>query len=209
MGSLTAIIPVSSPLHAIELSSRITQQTFCYQQKRRHAGPKRRAGVVAYYGHKKPAYDLDALEPYMSRKTLETHWGEHHRGYLEALNRHLSKSDLLYGYTMEELVKVAYNYGNPFPEFNDAAQVWNHEFFWDSMQPGGGDSPTLGLLQQIEKDFGSFANFKEKFKEAAITLFGSGWVWLVLKRKEKQLAVVKTSNAVTPIVWDDIVRYPP
>lgn len=65
----------------------------------------------------------DALEPYMSKKSLESHWGEHHRGYLEALNRHLSRSDVLYGYTMDELVKVTYNYGNPLPEFNDAAQV--------------------------------------------------------------------------------------
>ena len=65
----------------------------------------------------------DALEPYMSKKTLESHWGDHHRGYLEALNGHLSRSDILYGYTMDELVKVTYNYGNPLPEFNDAAQV--------------------------------------------------------------------------------------
>lgn len=203
MGSLSAIIPVCSPIYTSDLCSRITRLPFCYQ-RRRHEGPKQRSGVVAYYGLKKPPYDLDALEPYMSKKSLESHWGEHHRGYLEALNRHLSKSDVLYGYTMDELVKVTYNYGNPLPEFNDAAQVWNHDFFWESMQPGGGESPTLGLLQQIEKDFGSFTNFKEKFIEAAMTLFGSGWVWLVLKRKEKQLVVVKTSNAVNPIVWDDI-----
>ncbi|RVW51435.1 Superoxide dismutase [Fe] 3, chloroplastic [Vitis vinifera] len=97
-------------------------------------------------------------------------------------------------------------------------QVWNHDFFWESMQPGGGDMPRLGLLEQIEKDFGSFTNFKEKFLEAALTLFGSGWVWLVsnncaflllvvsapVKRNERCLAVVKTSNAINPIVWDDI-----
>ncbi|XP_056689211.1 superoxide dismutase [Fe] 3, chloroplastic isoform X2 [Spinacia oleracea] len=223
MGSLTATNPVSSPLHANGLSSRIKCPTF-FNQKRRDEGSKRRPGVVAYYGLKKPPYNLDALEPYMSQKTLESHWGVQHRNYLEALNRHLSRSDTLYGHTMDELVKVTYNYGNPLPEFNDAAQVWNHDFFWESMQPGGGESPTLGLLQQIEKDFGSFPNFKEKFIEAAMTLFGSGWVWLVsgcsfcrdlmlvclpvfgfvVKRKEKQLAVVKTSNAVTPILWDDI-----
>ncbi|XP_021720729.1 superoxide dismutase [Fe] 3, chloroplastic-like [Chenopodium quinoa] len=204
MGSFTAITPVSSSLHANDLSFRIKCLNISYQHKRRHEGPRRKSGVVAYYGLKKPPYNLDALEPYMSQKTLESHWGEHHKGYLDALNRHLSKSDILYGYTMDELVKVTYNYGNPLPEFNDAAQVWNHDFFWESMQPGGGESPTLGLLQQIEKDFGSFPNFKEKFIEAAMTLFGSGWVWLVLKKKDKQLAVVKTSNAVTPIVWDDI-----
>ncbi|KAK4486822.1 hypothetical protein RD792_006589 [Penstemon davidsonii] len=74
------------------------------------------------------------------------------------------------------------------------------------MQPGGGDMPTLGLLQQIEKDFGSYTNFKEKFIEAVLTSFGSGWVWLVLKREKKCLAIVKTTNAVNPLIWNDIVR---
>ncbi|XP_019265747.1 PREDICTED: superoxide dismutase [Fe] 3, chloroplastic isoform X1 [Nicotiana attenuata] len=165
-----------------------------------HGVPK----VFAYYGLKTPPYKLDALEPYMSQKMLEVHWGEHHRGYVEALNKQLEKNDILYGCTMEELIKVTYNNGNPLPEFSDAAQVWNHDFFWESMQPGGGDMPKLGLLQQIEKDFGSFTNFREKFTEAALTLFGSGWIWLVLKREEKRLAIVKTSNAVNPLVWNDI-----
>uniref|UniRef100_A0A7N0UFU5 Superoxide dismutase n=2 Tax=Kalanchoe fedtschenkoi TaxID=63787 RepID=A0A7N0UFU5_KALFE len=160
--------------------------------------------VIAYYGLKTPPYSLDALEPFMSRRTLEVHWGRHHRAYVEGLNKQLEKNDILYGCTMDELVKFTYNNGNPLPEFNNAAQVWNHDFFWESMQPGGGDMPKLGLLQQIDKDFGSFTNFREKFTEAALSLFGSGWVWLVLKRKEKCLAVVKTSNAVTPLVWDDI-----
>lgn len=164
----------------------------------------RKAKFVAFYGLTTPPYKLDALEPYMSKKTLELHWGEHHRNYLEGLNKQLEDNDPLYGYTIDELVKVTYNNGNPLPEFNNAAQVWNHDFFWESMQPGGGKLPGQGVLQQIEKDFGSFTNFKEKFVEAAQTLFGSGWIWLVLKPKEKRLAVVKTSNAVTPIVWDDI-----
>lgn len=160
--------------------------------------------VFGYYGLKSPPYKLDALEPYMSQRTLEVHWGVHHRGYVEALNKQLEKNDTLYGCTMDELIKNLYNNGNPFPEFNDAAQVWNHDFFWESMQPGGGDMPTLGFLQQIEKDFGSFANFKEKFTEAALTLFGSGWVWLVLKREAKSLAIVKTSNSINPLLWNDI-----
>ncbi|XP_012066564.1 superoxide dismutase [Fe] 3, chloroplastic isoform X2 [Jatropha curcas] len=166
----------------------------------RRASPK----LFAYYGLKTPPYELDALEPYMSKKTLEMHWGEYHRGYVEELNKELAKDDVLYGYTMEELIKVTYNNGNPLPQFNNAAQVWNHDFFWESMQPGGGEMPELGVLQQIEKDFGSFTNFKEKFVEAALTLFGSGWIWLVLKREERQLAITKTSNAITPLVWDNI-----
>ncbi|XP_060185526.1 superoxide dismutase [Fe] 3, chloroplastic-like isoform X2 [Lycium barbarum] len=160
--------------------------------------------VFAYYGLKTPPYKLDALEPYMSQKMLEVHWGEHHCGYVEALNKQLEKNDMLYGCTMDELIKVTYNNGNPLPEFGVAAQVWNHDFFWESMKPGGGDMPKLGLLQLIEKDFGSFTNFKEKFIEAALTLFGSGWIWLVLNREEKRLAIIKTSNAVNPLVWNDI-----
>lgn len=160
--------------------------------------------VLAYYGLKTPPYKLDSLEPYMSQRTLEMHWGGHHQGYVDGLNKQLEKNELLYGCTMDELVKITYNNGNPLPEFNNAAQVWNHDFFWESMQPGGGDMPKLGVLDQIDKDFGSFTNFKDKFIESALTLFGSGWVWLVLKRKEKRLMIVKTSNAVTPLVWDDI-----
>lgn len=174
------------------------------QQKRERNGNQKRSKVIAYYGLLTPPYKLDALEPYMSQKTLEMHWGEHHHNYVEGLNNQLAKNDILYGYTMEELVKMTYNNGNPLPEFNNAAQVWNHDFFWESMQPGGGNMPILGLMEQIEKDFCSYDNFKTKFTEAALTLFGSGWVWLILKRNEKRLEVVKTSNAVNPLVWDDI-----
>ncbi|KAL4302942.1 hypothetical protein GQ457_10G018850 [Hibiscus cannabinus] len=174
------------------------------QRKGRSNGWQNVPTTVAYYGLKTPPYNLDALEPYMSKRALEMHWGVHHRGFVDDLNKQLGKSDILYGYTMDELVKATYNNGNPLPEFNNAAEVWNHDFFWESMQPGGGDMPKLGLLEQIEKDFGSFTNFREKFVETALSLFGSGWVWLVLKRQEKRLAVVKTSNSINPIVWDDI-----
>ncbi|XP_058098129.1 superoxide dismutase [Fe] 2, chloroplastic isoform X2 [Magnolia sinica] len=159
--------------------------------------------VLAFFGLTTPPYKLDALEPYMSRRALEMHWGKHHQDYVEDLNKQLEKSPL-YAYTMEELVKVTYNNGNPLPEFNNAAEVWNHDFFWESMQPGGGNMPWGGVLQQIEKDFGSFTNFKEEFVNTALALFGSGWVWLVLKTQEKRLAVVKTSNGVNPLVWGDI-----
>ncbi|XP_071693607.1 superoxide dismutase [Fe] 3, chloroplastic-like [Rutidosis leptorrhynchoides] len=170
-------------------------------QRRKNLGVKKSNNICAYYS---PSYKFDALEPYMSQRTLEVHWGEHHRGYVESLNKYLAKDDILYGYTLDELIRVTYNNGNPLPEFNVAAQVWNHNFFWDSMQPGGGNLPILGLLDQIEKDFGSFSNFREEFIETALTLFGSGWVWLVLKRNEKRLAIVTTTNAITPLVWDDI-----
>ncbi|GAV76079.1 Sod_Fe_N domain-containing protein/Sod_Fe_C domain-containing protein [Cephalotus follicularis] len=176
----------------------------CKQRRRQINGSQRAAKVVAYHGFKTPPYKLDALEPYISKRTLEIHWGALHCAYVEGLDKQLGKSDVLYGYTMDELVKATYNNGNPLPEFNNAAQVWNHDFFWESMQPGGGGMPIQGLLEQIEKDFGSFTKFRENFIEAALSLFGSGWVWLVLKREEKRLAVIKTSNAITPLVWDDI-----
>ncbi|XP_010521891.1 PREDICTED: superoxide dismutase [Fe] 3, chloroplastic [Tarenaya hassleriana] len=174
------------------------------EKRRRSPGFRSGLKVEAYYGLKTPPYPLDALEPYMSRRTLEVHWDKHHRGYVDNLNKQLGKNDILYGYTMEELIKATYNNGNPFPEFNNAAQVYNHDFFWESMQPGGGDTPQKGVLEQIEKDFGSFTNFREKFVDAALTQFGSGWVWLALKREERRLEVVKTSNALNPLVWDDI-----
>ncbi|XP_076883618.1 superoxide dismutase [Fe] 3, chloroplastic-like [Bidens hawaiensis] len=173
-------------------------------QKRKDHLLKKPRNISAYYSLKPPNYKFDALEPYMSQRTLEVHWGQHHRGYVERLNEYLAKDDILYGYTLDELIRVTYNNGNPLPEFNVAAQVWNHDFFWESMQPGGGNLPILGLLQQIEKDFGSFSNFREEFIETALTLFGSGWVWLVLKRNERRLAIATTTNAVTPLVWDDI-----
>ncbi|XP_004501984.2 superoxide dismutase [Fe] 3, chloroplastic-like isoform X2 [Cicer arietinum] len=196
-------IPTSSHLISPDLSQKFKIPKLLHRKKRFGVLP-RSSKVTAFYGLKAPPYELDALEPYMSKRTIDMHWGEHHRNFIEGLNKQLEKDDILYGYTMDELIKVTYNNGNPLPEFNNAAEVWNHDFFWESMQPGGGDMPVLGLLQQIEKDFGSFTNFKEKFIEAALTLFGSGWVWLVLKREEKQLAIVKTSNAICPIVWDDI-----
>ncbi|KAL8267228.1 hypothetical protein R6Q59_004572 [Mikania micrantha] len=173
-------------------------------QRRKDHVLKKPRNISAYYSLKSPSYKFDALEPYLSQRTLEVHWGKHHRGYVESLNKYLEKDDILYGYTLDELIKVTYNNGNPLPEFNVAAQVWNHDFFWESMQPGGGNLPILVLLQQIEKDFGSFSNFREEFIETALTLFGSGWVWLVLKRNEKRLAIATTTNAVTPLVWDDI-----
>ncbi|KAK4486821.1 hypothetical protein RD792_006588, partial [Penstemon davidsonii] len=95
-----------------------------YERRRSYLNNSRRVlKIVGYYGLKNPPYKLDALEPYMSQRTLEVHWGAHHRGYVEALNKQLEKNDILYGCTMDELIKVTYNNGNPLPEFNNAAQV--------------------------------------------------------------------------------------
>ncbi|KAG2585034.1 hypothetical protein PVAP13_6KG358700 [Panicum virgatum] len=174
------------------------------QRIRRQGGLSCRfSKIVSYYGLTTPPYKLEALEPYMSRRTVELHWGKHHRDYVECLNKQLASSPL-YGYTLEELIKEAYNNGNPLPEYNNAAQVWNHHFFWESMQPEGGGLPEGGVLQQIEKDFGSFTNFREEFISSALQLLGSGWVWLLLKRNERKLSVVHTRNAISPLAFGDI-----
>uniref|UniRef100_A0ACD5XQM4 Uncharacterized protein n=1 Tax=Avena sativa TaxID=4498 RepID=A0ACD5XQM4_AVESA len=164
---------------------------------------RRLAKVVSYYALTTPPYKTDALEPYMSRRSVELHWGKHQQDYVDGLNKQLAISSF-YGHTLEDLIKEAYNNGNPLPEYNDAAQVWNHHFFWESMQPEGGGLPEAGVLQQIEKDFGSFANFREEFMLSALSLLGSGWVWLVLKREERKLSVVNTRNAINPLAFGDI-----
>ncbi|XP_051197709.1 superoxide dismutase [Fe] 2, chloroplastic isoform X2 [Lolium perenne] len=170
---------------------------------RRRLLSRRLSKVVSYYGLTTPPYKTDALEPYMSKRVVELHWGKHQQDYVDGLNKQLATSPF-YGHTLEDMVKEAYNNGNPLPEYNNAAQVWNHHFFWESMQPGGGGSPEAGVLQQIEKDFGSFANFREEFMLSALSLLGSGWVWLVLKRNERKLSVVNTRNAINPLAFGDI-----
>ncbi|XP_037458356.1 superoxide dismutase [Fe] 2, chloroplastic-like [Triticum dicoccoides] len=170
---------------------------------RRRRPSRRLSKVVSYYGLTTPPYKTDALEPYMSRRAVELHWGKHQQDYVDGLNKQLAISPL-YGHTLEDLIKEAYNNGNPLPEYNDAAEVWNHHFFWESMQPEGGGSPEAGVLQQIEKDFGSFFNFREEFMRSAMSLLGSGWVWLVLKRSERKLEVVHTRNAINPLAFGDI-----
>ncbi|KAJ1704710.1 hypothetical protein LUZ63_004489 [Rhynchospora breviuscula] len=165
--------------------------------------PRRAYRVTAYYGLTTPPYELDALEPYMSKRTVEIHWGKHHNEHVEKLNKHL-KTSAFYGHTLEEMVKATYNNGSPLVEFNDASLVWSHDFFWESMQPNGGSLPRGGVLDQIEKDFGTFTNFKDEFTFAALSLFGPGWVWLYLKKNGRKLAVAPTQNAISPLVWGDI-----
>lgn len=180
---------------------------------------KRRYGpqvVTAKIELKPPPYMLNALEPHMSKETLEYHWGKHHRGYVDNLNKQIVGTELD-GLTLEGVVLVSYNKGDILPAFNNAAQTWNHEFFWESMAPGGGGKPSGDLLKLINRDFGSFEAFVEEFKLAASSQFGSGWAWLAYKanrldvgnavnplpsEEDKKLVVVKSPNAVNPLVWD-------
>lgn len=137
-------------------------------------------------------YEMNALEPYISRETLEYHYGKHHQTYVTNLNNLVPGTEFEHK-SLEEIILKA-NGGI----FNNAAQVWNHTFYWESMAPKAGGEPTGALLKAIEQDFGSFAQFKEAFTKSATTLFGSGWTWLV-KNKEGKLEIVNTSNAANPL----------
>jgi superoxide dismutase, Fe-Mn family len=141
-------------------------------------------------------YDKTALEPHMSAKTLEFHHGKHHQAYVTNLNN-LIKDTPLAAKSLEEIVKATAKDEAKAGVFNNAAQVWNHTFFWSSMKPNGGGAPAGDLAQGVTRDFGGLDKFKELFKAAAVGQFGSGWAWLVADKGE--LKIVKTPNAVTPL----------
>ena len=137
-------------------------------------------------------YPQDALAPHISAETLEFHYGKHHQTYVNNLNN-LVPNTRFADMSLEEIIK-----NSDGGIFNNAAQVWNHTFYWHSLTPNGGGEPTGELLAAINKSFGSFAEFKELFTKTAIGTFGSGWAWLV-KNSDGSLAVVSTSNAATPL----------
>uniref|UniRef100_A0A7S0N9X5 Superoxide dismutase n=1 Tax=Chlamydomonas leiostraca TaxID=1034604 RepID=A0A7S0N9X5_9CHLO len=166
---------------------------------RRATRPARRTLVTMNAVELKPLpYAMDALEPHMSKSTFEFHYGKHHRAYVDNLNKQIAGKDWDKA-TLEQIVAASWNNGTPTPEFNNAAQVWNHTFFWESMKPNGGGAPTGKLAEAITRDFGSFDEFKNQFKTAGMTQFGSGWAWLVSDKSGK-LSITKTPNAVTPVV---------
>ncbi|GLI66069.1 hypothetical protein VaNZ11_009788 [Volvox africanus] len=181
------------------LSMKIQASSLIAGQRRVRPMTGRRAVVIkAALELKAPPYALDALEPHMSKQTLEFHWGKHHRAYVDNMNKQIAGTPLD-GKSLEEVVLASWNGGSPTPVFNNAAQVWNHTFFWESMKPNGGGAPTGKLAEAIVRDFGSFEKFKEEFKSAGLTQFGSGWAWLNAD-KSGQLSLSKTPNAVTPVV---------
>jgi Fe-Mn family superoxide dismutase len=138
-------------------------------------------------------YAKDALAPHISAETLEYHHGKHHAGYVTNLNK-LIEGKPEASKSLEEIIMGA-EVGSGI--FNNAAQVWNHTFYWHSMKPNGGGQPTGDVLAAINRDFGSFEKFKEEFANAGATQFGSGWAWLV--EKDGKLAVTKTANADLPM----------
>ncbi|MCP9912353.1 superoxide dismutase [Cyanobium sp. BA20m-14] len=148
--------------------------------------------------HTLPAlpYGLDALEPNISRSTLEFHHGKHHAAYVTNLNNLVAGTDLEAKSLEDTITAVAGDAGKA-GVFNNAAQVWNHSFYWQCMKPGGGGQPSGALAEKINADFGSFEAFVEQFKAAGATQFGSGWAWLVLDGDT--LKVTKTPNADLPL----------
>jgi Fe-Mn family superoxide dismutase len=144
--------------------------------------------------HKFPElpYARDALAPHISAETIEYHYGKHHQAYVDNINRLIQGTEFEQ-MSLEDIIQKASG-----GIFNNSAQVWNHTFYWNSLTPGGGAEPTGELADAITKSFGSFAEFKEKFTNAAVTLFGSGWAWLV-KDSDGSLAIETTSNAGTPL----------
>lgn len=136
-------------------------------------------------------YAKDALAPHISAETLEFHHGKHHQAYVTNLNK-LVEGKPEANKSLEDIIKSAEG-----GVFNNAAQIWNHTFYWSSMKPNGGGKPTGDLAHAIDRDFGSFDKFGEAFSSAAATQFGSGWAWLVLQNGK--LAVTKTANADLPM----------
>ncbi len=142
-------------------------------------------------------YDMDALAPHISRETLEFHYGKHHQTYVTNLNN-LIKGTEHESQSLEEIVKSASG-----GIFNNAAQIWNHTFYWNSLSPNGGGAASGAVGDAINAAFGSFDAFKEQFTQKSVTLFGSGWAWLV-KKGDGTLDIVQTSNAATPLTGDDV-----
>ncbi|MFZ4400089.1 MAG: superoxide dismutase [Bacteroidales bacterium] len=137
-------------------------------------------------------YAMDALEPFISKQTIEFHYGKHHQAYVNNLNNLVVGTEFENA-SLEEIVKKA-----SAGIFNNGAQIWNHTFYWNCLKPNGGGLPTGKLLDAINATFGSFEEFKQKFSTAAATLFGSGWAWLV-KNNDGSLAIVQESNAGNPL----------
>jgi Fe-Mn family superoxide dismutase len=153
----------------------------------------------ATMAHTLPAlpYAMDALAPIISKETLEFHYGKHHQAYVTNLNNLIPGTEFESA-SLEEIVKKSSG-----GIFNNAAQVWNHTFYWNSMAPNAGGEPTGKLADAIKAKWGSVAAFKEAFNKSAAGNFGSGWTWLV-KKADGSLDIVNTSNAATPLTTTDV-----
>jgi Fe-Mn family superoxide dismutase len=141
-------------------------------------------------------YAKDALAPHISAKTLEFHYGKHHSGYVKKLNGLIAGTELE-NEPLENIIRKTAGDGAKKGIFNNAAQIWNHTFYWQSIKPNGGGAASGDMAEKVNAAFGSYDAFVEEFKKAGLGQFGSGWVWLVLKNDK--LEIMKTLNADTPI----------
>ena len=141
-------------------------------------------------------YEKNALAPYISQQTIEYHYGKHHNAYVVNTNKLIEGTDLL-NQDLETIIKKTSKDASKSSIFNNAAQVWNHSFYWACMKPGAGGPPSGTIAEKIASDFGSYEKFAEQFKDAGMTQFGSGWAWLILR--DNHLELMKTSNADTPL----------
>ena len=140
-------------------------------------------------------YSKDSFLPHFTPETFDYHHGKHHQAYVTNLNNLLQDDKIFVNNDLEEIIIKSHD-SHP-AIFNNAGQIWNHTFFWNSIKPNGGGTPSQTLLEQINKDFTSFEKFIAEFKQAATSQFGSGWAWLVFH--DAKLQIIKTSNAETPI----------
>jgi len=141
-------------------------------------------------------YPQNALEPYISERTLEFHYGKHHQAYVNNANNLIAGTDFE-TMDLDSIVKQTASDVSKIGVFNNTAQVWNHSFYWNCMSPSGGGKPSGDIAQKIIDDFGGYDKFVDEFNTAAATQFGSGWAWLVLD--PQNLKIIKTANADTPI----------
>lgn len=144
-------------------------------------------------------YEANALEPFITANTLSFHYGKHHQTYVTNLNNLIQGTELAEE-SLEKIIVAVANKPEKMGIFNNAAQVWNHTFYWNCMKKGGGGAPSGAIAAKITEDFGSFETFVEAFKSAGLTQFGSGWAWLVLEGGK--LKITKTANADTPLAHD-------
>jgi Fe-Mn family superoxide dismutase len=144
-------------------------------------------------------YPENALDPYISGEQMSFHYGKHHEAYVSTLNK-LVKDTPLASKSVDEIIRLTASEKDESKVsiFNNAAQHWNHSFFWPCLKPDGGGAPSGELAQRINRDFGSLEKFKEMFQSAAVSVFGSGWTWLVAEKNE--LKITKTPNAMNPLV---------
>ena len=148
-------------------------------------------------------YAKNGLEPHISAETLEFHHDKHHAAYVNKLNELLPGSGLE-GKELDEIIKATADDSSKATIFNQAAQVWNHTFYWNCLTANGGGEPTGDLKAKIEEAFGSYAKFREEFKNAAVSQFGSGWAWLVADSVGGKLSITKTANADTPLAHNQV-----